>query len=74
MKRAALITLAVVALAGGAYLSLSRRSPSPGGGGAVTTDASRPQSKSDSVWYHESDVALLATTGRPQLVEFFHPN
>jgi len=25
-------------------------------------------------WYHASDVALLATTGRPQLVEFFHPD
>ena len=28
----------------------------------------------DSVWYHASDVTLLATTGRPQLVEFFHPD
>ena len=28
----------------------------------------------DSVWYHTSDVALLAKTNRPQLVEFFHPN
>ena len=27
----------------------------------------------DSVWYHASDVARLASTGRPQLVEFFHP-
>ena len=27
----------------------------------------------DSVWYHESDVTQLGTTGRPQLVEFFHP-
>ena len=25
-------------------------------------------------WYHASDVALLAKTGRPQLVEFFHPD
>ena len=33
-----------------------------------------PGAKADSVWYHESDVALLATTGRPQLVEFFHPD
>ena len=74
MKRAALITLAVVALAGGAYLSLSRRSPSPGEVGAVATDSNRARAKPDSVWYHESDVALLATTGRPQLVEFFHPN
>lgn len=28
----------------------------------------------DSLWYHESDVARLASTGRPQLVEFFHPS
>lgn len=28
----------------------------------------------DQPWYHASDVTLLATTGRPQLVEFFHPN
>jgi hypothetical protein len=30
--------------------------------------------KHENKWYHESDVALLATTGRPQLVEFFHPD
>jgi hypothetical protein len=24
-------------------------------------------------WYHESDVSRLSATGRPQLVEFFHP-
>jgi hypothetical protein len=29
--------------------------------------------RADSVWYHASDVALLARTGRPQLIEFFHP-
>jgi lipopolysaccharide export system protein LptC len=34
------------------------------------TTAARP----DSVWYHASDVKLLAATGRPQLVEFFHPD
>lgn len=28
----------------------------------------------DTLWYHASDVALLAATGRPQLVEFFHPD
>lgn len=28
----------------------------------------------DSLWYHASDVARLARTGRPQLLEFFHPN
>ena len=30
-------------------------------------------SGADSVWYHESDVTQLGTSGRPQLVEFFHP-
>ena len=30
--------------------------------------------KTTDVWYHESDVAQLARTGRPQLVEFFHPD
>jgi hypothetical protein len=28
----------------------------------------------DSLWYHESDVGLLATATGPQLVEFFHPD
>jgi hypothetical protein len=27
----------------------------------------------ESLWYHASDVEQLARTGRPQLVEFFHP-
>jgi hypothetical protein len=30
--------------------------------------------KSTDVWYHESDLAQLNRTGRPQLVEFFHPD
>lgn len=30
--------------------------------------------KTTDVWYHESDVAQLGRTGRPQLVEFFHPD
>lgn len=33
----------------------------------------RPWTTTD-VWYHESDVASLGRTGRPQLVEFFHPD
>ena len=35
-----------------------------------TTAEARP----DTLWYHASDVKLLAATGRPQLVEFFHPD
>ena len=27
----------------------------------------------DSTWYHASDVAHVGQTGRPQLMEFFHP-
>lgn len=30
--------------------------------------------KTTDVWYHASDVAVLGSTGRPQLVEFFHPD
>jgi hypothetical protein len=30
--------------------------------------------KTTDVWYHTSDVASLGSTGRPQLVEFFHPD
>jgi thioredoxin-like negative regulator of GroEL len=37
----------------------------------ITLSCARPQKE---VWYHASDVALLAATGRPQLVEFFHPD
>ena len=62
MKRTALAVAAVAALAVILFVAL-RFAPDKG----VTA-------KSKSAWYHESDVALLATTGRPQLVEFFHPN
>jgi hypothetical protein len=74
MKRAAILTAAVVVLAGGALLSLSRLTPSSVEVGRVANDTTGAKAKADSVWYHESDVALLATTGRPQMVEFFHPN
>jgi hypothetical protein len=50
---------------GGVFVWSSHRSSAPDGTGAAA--------KTDSVWYHASDVALLAKTGRPQLVEFFHP-
>jgi hypothetical protein len=65
MKRSAslLVALAVVAIASIAILA--RRADTP-----RSASGSR---QSDSVWYHESDVAQLARTGRPQLVEFFHP-
>jgi hypothetical protein len=36
--------------------------------------ADRPSWKTRDVWYNQSDVSLLATSGRPQLVEFFHPD
>ena len=55
--------VAVVILASGiAYLGINRNAPAGSSGAG-----------SDSVWYHASDVALLARTARPQLVEFFHP-
>jgi hypothetical protein len=41
---------------------------------ACRPDVDKKPWKSTDVWYHESDVALLATSGRPQLVEFFHPD
>jgi hypothetical protein len=64
MKRIfVLISLAVLATVAGAVFWNTQRSTGPGA-------AAKP----DSVWYHASDVALLATTGQPQLVEFFHPN
>ena len=56
---------AVLAIAAALFVVLGRRVPDPGP--AVSAAAA------DSVWYHASDVALLASTGRPQLVEFFHP-
>ena len=67
MKRIfALTVLAVLATAAGAAVWKSQRPGDRAGQGVAA--------KADSVWYHASDVALLATTGRPQLVEFFHPN
>ena len=61
----AIILVIIVVLAAGAFLlgRLSARD-SASGEAAVTAD---------SVWYRASDVAQLARTGRPQLVEFFHP-
>lgn len=41
---------------------------------AASEQESAAAPRADSVWYHASDVALLAKTGRPQLVEFFHPS
>lgn len=64
MKRVLVLAIAAV-VAAAAYLSLGRRPP------AADPVAGTP--RPDSVWYHESDVALLGSTGRPQLVEFFHP-
>jgi hypothetical protein len=62
MKRLAVIAAAVAVIAAAFY-----------GGARWRADADTPTVATDSVWYHASDVALLATTGRPQLVEFFHP-
>ena len=68
MKRTAAATgiaaIVVASLATALFVSGRRASDSrqpPNGG------------RQDSLWYHASDVALLAKTGRPQLVEFFHP-
>ena len=67
MKRSAVVIAALAVAAVGAALQMSRhRAADPG----ETPGAA----KSDSVWYHASNVALLAKTGRPQLVEFFHPD
>ena len=67
MKRIFAVTVvAVFVAAAGAVVWKSQRPSDPAGQGVVA--------KADSVWYHASDVALLAKTGRPQLVEFFHPN
>jgi hypothetical protein len=66
MKRIVLLTVAAVfATVAGTVAWRSQRSSDRNG-------ASRA-AKADSVWYHASDVAVLAKTGRPQLVEFFHP-
>jgi len=67
MKRTFTLALvAVLAVAAGFFVWKSRRASDLVGQSAAA--------KVDSVWYHASDVALLAKTGRPQLVEFFHPN
>jgi hypothetical protein len=66
MKRVATLIVIVAAVAAAAVFSLDRDRGDPRRGNA------RPDP--DSVWYHASDVALLARTGRPQLVEFFHPD
>lgn len=69
MKRVALgfLTIAVIV----AVVTFAAR-----GSGDVREGSSSEitEAKADSVWYHASDVALLATTGRPQLLEFFHPD
>ncbi|MEX2178166.1 MAG: hypothetical protein WD801_05620 [Gemmatimonadaceae bacterium] len=41
---------------------------------AACDRSARHAGQDDEPWYHASDVALLSTTGRPQLVEFFHPD
>ena len=67
MKRViALALVAVFVVAAGVLVWKSRQASDPASQSAAA--------KADSVWYHASDVALLAKTGRPQLVEFFHPN
>lgn len=43
------------------------------GGGTRRSEVRGMRAEPDSVWYHASDVALLARTNRPQLAEFFHP-
>jgi uncharacterized membrane protein YhaH (DUF805 family) len=65
LTRSASLLIAVATIVIAASVLLARRH-----------DASRSviaARQPDSVWYHESDVAQLARTGRPQLVEFFHP-
>ncbi len=64
MKRFPLVVLAAAAI--GAVLFVALRRPAAAPQPSATA-------KQDSLWYHESDVAMLATTGRPQLLEFFHP-
>jgi hypothetical protein len=66
MKRILVLTVAaVVATVAGAVVWRSQR--------PVDAYGTSKAAKADSVWYHASDVGLLAKTGRPQLVEFFHP-
>ena len=60
---------AVLAIAAALFVVFGRRAPDPPSDPAPAVSAAA----TDSVWYHASDVALLASTGRPQLVGFFHP-
>lgn len=56
---------AVLGVVATLFVLLGRRTPEP-----APADSALAV---DSAWYHASDVSLLASTGRPQLVEFFHP-
>lgn len=65
MKRAAGLAVAAAALFAGVLLferAIPDRPPA------------EARAEADSAWYHASDVARLARTGRPQMVEFFHPD
>ena len=68
MTRTAVTTGVAAIVVAALGIALLLVGPRPGDPGQSPTRA-----QSDSVWYHASDVALLANTGRPQLVEFFHP-
>lgn len=65
MKRTTAFAVIIVALAVVAFAFLGRS--------VLTSRPNQGDAASDSVWYHASDVALLGQTGRPQLLEFFHP-
>ena len=56
---------AIVGVVAALLVLLGRRAPDPAPADSAVA--------ADSTWYHASDVSLLASTGRPQLVEFFHP-
>ncbi|MEX2154248.1 MAG: hypothetical protein WD825_12990 [Gemmatimonadaceae bacterium] len=43
-------------------------------GVAACSEADKKTWTTNDVWYHESDVASLVPRGRPQFVEFFHPD
>ena len=75
MNTRRLIALAgsVAALLLALFLAVDRRAPLPAPASDAGPAAAEPMA-ADSVWYHASDVALLGATGRPQLVEFFHPD
>jgi hypothetical protein len=62
MKRLLVFGIPVVALAVAVGLYIS------------SAESRNPRWKTTDVWYHASDVASLGSTGRPQLVEFFHPD